>query len=129
MIKIDFGDLIATTHWSDAGKIYKPPFILVINKMDVSEALLLIKSGLKKELVESKHFLDQCKDRNLDMNSVKKVIKDNDILGILEQDKDLYKIWFFYEQRKDLNIILKILPDKRLRLVTIFSCYSERRKR
>src|SRR3989344_4638485 len=97
--------------------------------MDVSEALSLIKRGLKKEIVESKHFLDQCKDRNLDIDSVKKVIKDNDILGILEQDKDLYKIWFSYEQRKDLNIILRILSDKRLRLVTIFPCYSERRTR
>ena len=51
--------------------------------MDVSEALSLIKRGLGKEIVESKHFLDQCKDRNLDVNSVKKVIKNNDILGVL----------------------------------------------
>ena len=97
--------------------------------MDIGEALSLIKRGLKKEIVESKHFLDQCKDRNLDIDSVKKVIMNNDILGVLEQDKDVYKIWFFYEQRKDLNIILRILPDKRLRFVTIFPCYSERRKR
>jgi len=97
--------------------------------MDVSEAISTIKKGLKKDIVESNHFLDQCKDRNLDVNKVKKVIINNDILGILEQDKNLYKIWFFYEQRKDLNIILKILPDKRLRLVTVFPCYSERRKR
>ncbi len=97
--------------------------------MDVSEALSIIKIGLKKEIVESKHFLDQCKDRDLDIDSIKKVIMNNDILGVLEQDQNLYKIWFFYEQRKDLNIILKILPDKRLRLVTVFPCYSERRKR
>ena len=71
--------------------------------MDVSEALSLIKRGLGKEIVESKHFLDQCKDRNLDVNSVKKVIKNNDILGVLEQDEDLYKIWFFYEQRANMK--------------------------
>ena len=72
--------------------------------MDVSEALSLVKRGLKKEIVESKHFLDQCKDRNLDINSVKKVIANNDILGVLEQDKNLYKIWFFYEQRDSVKL-------------------------
>jgi hypothetical protein len=77
--------------------------------MDVSDALLLIKKGLKKEIVESKHFLDQCKDRNLDINYVKKVIMNNDILGVLEQDENLYKIWLFYEQRKDLNIMKNLL--------------------
>ncbi|MBU0470159.1 MAG: hypothetical protein KKA62_01430 [Nanoarchaeota archaeon] len=97
--------------------------------MDVSEALSLIKKGLKTEIVESKHFLEQCKDRNVDIDFVRKVIMNNDILGVLEQDKNLYKIWFFYEQRKDSNIILRILTDKRLRLVTVFPCYSERRKR
>ena len=66
--------------------------------MDVSEALSIIKIGLKKEIVESKHFLDQCKDRDLDIDSIKKVIMNNDILGVLEQDQNLYKIWFFYEQ-------------------------------
>lgn len=97
--------------------------------MDISEALALIKRRLKKEVIESKHFLNQCKDRNLNVKSVKEVIVKNGILGVLEQDQNLYKIWFFYEQRKDLNIILKILPDEKLRLVTIFPCYSERRKR
>ena len=72
--------------------------------MDVSEALSLVKRGLKKEIVESKHFLDQCKDRNLDINSVKNVIANNDILGVLEQDKNLYKIWFFYEQRDSVKL-------------------------
>jgi len=104
-------------------------FLNDMNSMDVSEALSIIKRGLKKEIVESKHFLDQCRDRNLEPASVREVLINNDLLGILEQDTDLYKILFFYEQRKDLNIILKILPDKRLRLVTLFPCYSERRKR
>ena len=97
--------------------------------MDVGEALSIIKIGFQQDFIESKHFLDQCKDRNLNVNSVKKVIKNNDVLGILEQGENLYKIWFFYERRKDLNIILRILSNKKLRLITIFPCYSERRKK
>jgi len=97
--------------------------------MDLNEALSLIKLGLKKEVLESKHFIDQCIDRKIDIYVVKKVISNNEIVGILKQETDLYKIWFLYEQQKDLNIIVRIIPDQRLRLVTIFPCYSERRKR
>ena len=97
--------------------------------MDLKEALSLIKAGLKEEVVESKHFIDQCIDRKINVHEVKKVISNHEMVGILKQEVDLYKIWFLYEQHKDLNIIVKIMSDKRLRLVTIFSCYSERRKR
>lgn len=97
--------------------------------MDLNEALSLIKVGLKEEIIESKHFRDQCIDRKINVHDVKKVISHNEIVGILKQEIDLYKIWFLYEQHKDLNIIVRIMSDKRLRLVTIFPCYSERRKR
>jgi len=97
--------------------------------MELNESLSLIKRGLNEEVIESKHFIDQCRDRNLNISSVKEVIRNNEIVGILKQEVDLYKIWFLYEQHKDLNIIVRIIPDQRLRLVTIFPCYSERRKR
>ena len=38
--------------------------------MDVGEALSIIKIGFQQDFIESKHFLDQCKDRNLNVNSV-----------------------------------------------------------
>lgn len=97
--------------------------------MDLNEALSLIKAGLKEEVVESKHFIDQCIDRKINVHEVKKVISNHEMVGILKHEVDLYKIWFLYKQHKDLNIIVKIMSDKRLRLVTIFPCYSERRKR
>ncbi len=97
--------------------------------MDIGDALKLIKRNLRKKVVESKHFKEQCEDRELDMNLIKETVRKNKILGILEQDEELYKIWFFYEKNKDLNIIIKILSNRRLRFVTVFPCYSERRKR
>lgn len=97
--------------------------------MDISEVIRIVQDALKCDLVESKHFLDQCEDRKLESNKVKEVIKNNEILGIVEQDQNLYKVWFFYEKHKDLNVIVRILPYQKIRLVTIFPCYSERRKR
>ena len=97
--------------------------------MDLSEALSIIKDALKSEYVESRHFKDQCQDRQLDIDVIKKLIMNPEILGITEQNENQYKIWLKYDSRKDLNIILGILPDKKLRLVTLFPSYIERRIR
>ena len=97
--------------------------------MDIGNALKLIKRNLRKKVVESKHFQDQCIERELDKDSVKETVQKNKILGIVEQDEGLYKIWFFYAKHKNLNIIIRILPNRRLRFITIFPCLSERRKR
>ena len=98
--------------------------------MDIGDALKLIKRNLRKKVVESRHFKEQCEDRELDMDIIREAVRKNKILGIVEQDEEgLYKIWFFYEKHKDLNIIIRILPNRRLRFVTVFPCYSERRKR
>ncbi len=76
--------------------------------MELNESLSLIKRGLNEEVIESKHFIDQCRDRNLNISSVKEVICNNEIVGILKQEVDLYKIWFLYEQHKDLNIEVQL---------------------
>ena len=95
--------------------------------MDISIALNIIKKSLKKEVIESRHFKDQCKARNLDITNIKEIITKKQILGILDQEENLYKVWFPYEKNKDLNIITKILPNKKLKFITVFPSDSERR--
>ncbi len=97
--------------------------------MDIEDALKLIKRNLRKKVVRSKHFKEQCKERKLDLDIIEERVQKSKILGIVEQDDDLYKIWFLYEKHKDLNMIIRIQPNRRLRFVTVFPCYSERRKR
>jgi len=97
--------------------------------MEIDKALQIIKKALKKKVLESKHFLKQCEKRDIDIKVIRAVVQENKILGIVEQSKSLYKIWFSYEQHKDLNIIVKIIPLIGLRFVTVFPCYSERRTR
>ena len=72
--------------------------------MEIEKALQLIKSQLKKEVIESKHFKDQCIERELDAEKVKEVAKTNKILGVLEQDENLYKIWFYYEKHNSFMV-------------------------
>jgi len=97
--------------------------------MDIAEALKIIKRTLRKNVVESRHFKEQCRVRTLNTSIIREKVNKNKILGILEQDDGLYKIWFFYDKYKDLNIILRILPNKTLKFITLFPCSSERRKR
>lgn len=96
--------------------------------MDLSYALEIIKENLRN-YTETNHFKEQCEARNLNSNEVIRIIKETQILGIVKQDEELYKVWFEFEKEKDLNIIIKILPNEKLKFVTIFPCYSARRKR
>ena len=96
--------------------------------MEISDALKIIKKNLNSGIIETKHFKEKGGERKLDSNKVKDIAKNNKILGIVEQDEKLYKIWFYYEKHKDLNIILR-LHSNSVRIVTVFPCYSDRRKR
>ena len=97
--------------------------------MNLVKAIKIIKSLRKKYVFETKHFKDQCLERNIDVNTARELIKTKELLGILEQGENTYKIWYHYNKDKDLNIILRIMDEKKLRLITIFLCSSERRKR
>ncbi len=98
--------------------------------MDLSQALSIIRKSLnQKEFTESRHFKDECQERNLSLGEIAKIITENEILGITQQDQNLYKVWFNYVNNKDLIVILRILPDQGLRLVTLYPCDAERRKR
>lgn len=96
--------------------------------MEIGDALKIIKEKLNSIIIETKHFKQQCEDRNLDSEKVIEIATTNKILGIVEQDENLYKIWFSYEKHKDLNIILRLHSDS-VRIITVFPCYSDRRKR
>lgn len=96
--------------------------------MNLLVALNIIQNNIQQNIIESRHFKEKCNERNFDINSIKKLIQKNKILGILEQNNNLYKIWYFYEKNKDLNIILKII-NNRIKLITIFPSESKRRQK
>ena len=98
--------------------------------MDISQALSIIKKGLsEKNVTESIHFKEGCQERNLPLVEITKTIAENEIVGIIQQGQNLYKVWFIYVNNKDLIVIIRMLPDKGLRLVTLYLCNAERRKR
>ena len=98
--------------------------------MDLSQALFIIKNSLKEHLfIESRHFKDECRERNISLEEINKLITENEIVGIAQQDQNLYKVWFDYANNKDLIVIARVLPDQGIKLITLYPCYAERRKR
>lgn len=97
--------------------------------MDLGIALEIIRRELKSGFVESRHAKEQYTDRKIRPELIQSILRNNKILGILEQDESLYKIWLNYDKYKDLNIIIRILPDNKLRIITFFPCLAERRRR
>ena len=89
--------------------------------------MLQIKRARKLKLIPTKHFEAQCTERNLEQEEVEKIILSNKILGIVEQNQNKYKLWLSYKDEKDLHVIVSISIDGRLRIITVFPCYSERR--
>ena len=95
--------------------------------MNIDQALYKLREQLNAPHT-SFHFDEQCNKRSFNIEGIKDVIKQNEILGILKQNEDLFKVWFYYLEHKDLNIIINT-GDDRIKLVTIYPCESCRRKR
>ena len=98
--------------------------------MHLETALKIVKKEIKN-LIEPTYFKEKIIDRGIDIRDVKSAFKKNKVVGILNQnDKEkIYKIWLLYIDDKDLCIIIKIFPDKKIRGITIFPEASERRKK
>lgn len=98
--------------------------------MDIEDAIRLIKHLIKRgAIIESRHYTDQLKERELDPEEVSSTLKGAKILGTIYQEDETYRLWFYYRNGKDLNIIIRILDGKKLRVVTVFPSEAERRIR
>jgi hypothetical protein len=99
--------------------------------MDLEKALKIIKKCLNKNFLESMHFKSVCKDRNLEIEDIRRLIKKNKILGIINQNEkeNVFKVCIHYRNDKDLYLVIKILYDKKVKLVTIFPENLKRRVR
>ncbi len=69
--------------------------------------------------IESKHYLEQCGERKLVPNEIRDLVVQKKVLGITEQNENVYKLWFDYETGKDINIIIRIVNENKIKFITI----------
>lgn len=97
--------------------------------MDLEKIIhFIIKCLRNNNYKETKHFREKCKERELDIENIRNILKKNKILGLEEQNKNLYKIFIYYNKTKDLIIIINTAYSK-IKLLTVFIQDSLRRKR
>jgi len=94
--------------------------------MKIKDVEEFIKSRKPEEISASQKIEEKLNDRKLELEKIKEIISNNDIVGILGQEGNVYKSWFKYEQNKDLNIIVRIKGNN-LYIVSAFPCEIERR--
>ena len=98
--------------------------------MKLKEALEFIETSLRKyNVIESHHFNEKLADREIQEEKIVYVCQNNEILGIVEQNENKYKVTMHYEEHKDIILIVKIVDNGKLKIITYFPEYAERRKR
>lgn len=98
--------------------------------MELEEVISVIRAALSdSDFSKTKHFIEKCEERNLDVPGVQLLLAEHKLLGVVEQNDGLYKLWFAYKKSKDLNLVIKILPQQRLKLITVFPCSTDKRER
>ena len=97
--------------------------------MDLSDTLRYIMNQLKEDIIESEHFLRRCRERGFDPRRIRSTMTESRILGILEQGENLYKLWYHLSKEKDLNIVVKITKEGRIKIVIVFPCNIDKRER
>jgi len=98
--------------------------------MKLVDVFTVIQRNLQENnFIITKHFIKRCQKRKFDIKQIQEIIKDNEILGIIQQRLNLYKLWFEFTESKDLNIVLTITADNQIKLITVYCCSVKRRKR
>ena len=90
--------------------------------MKISEVENFIKTRKTIEIDISPRVEEKLKERNLNIKEIKQMLLNNEILGIVNQGDEVYKLTKDY----DLNVIIRIKGSK-CYIVTAFPCDAERR--
>ncbi|HKZ42806.1 MAG: hypothetical protein A3B06_03920 [Candidatus Yonathbacteria bacterium RIFCSPLOWO2_01_FULL_43_20] len=97
--------------------------------MDLLGALEDIKHLFTQDSIRmTKHEKIRTGIRELSPDTIKDTYQNKDIVGIIEQGPDVYKLWFIFTTDKDLNIVVRRYPEYLL-LITVFECEKKKRLR
>ncbi len=87
-----------------------------------------IRTREKDQIIVTHHSTTRIEERLLGTLDIKDAILNGKMVGIVEQDENLYRVWLKYKKKHDLNIIV-LMDSDRLRIVTVFPSETARRIR
>lgn len=96
--------------------------------MSLDKIMLLIKNMNKEDIIFKPHSKDRIIQRNLSLETIEHYILYEEILGIHNQDNNVYKLWFRYNKVEDLTIVANIIENKIIIITTIKENNTKRLK-
>lgn len=88
------------------------------------EIIQFIKSLNENQIIISFHAKDRFADRNLNKETICTYLFQKEILKIEKQNENLYKLWFDYNSKEVLRIVLKIKES----YILIITVIKEKKK-
>ncbi len=96
--------------------------------MRTSEIEEFIRTRNSAQIHFSTHAEIKCRERGITIEEAENILLKNEILGMLKQNENCYKLWLKYKEDKDLNVIIQ-KEDEDAHIVTIFPCDIKKRIR
>ncbi|MFT4283122.1 MAG: DUF4258 domain-containing protein [Candidatus Woesearchaeota archaeon] len=96
--------------------------------MLLNEALEKVINNLKNKNFElSKHFKQRMDERFIEKEELVNIFSYNELVSFQKQNKNLYKLLYYYNSKKDLAIIVN--TQKEIKLVTVYTVDNSKRIR
>lgn len=86
--------------------------------MSFERVINFIKNLNQSDLILTYHARLRFLQRNLTVDDIFHVIKNNLIFGIHNQNNKVYKLWLWYNNQEDLTLIFK-LKNNKLNIITV----------
>ena len=97
----------------------------------VEEAINIISNCNYSDIQESYHYLRRNSERINDLDLIQKTILNNTLVGILKQDYNKFNVYYEHEYKPkyDLNIIILLTDEEKLKLITVIENLRSKRER
>lgn len=97
----------------------------------LEKALEIIRNCNESQISEARHFTIRNTQRNIDLGIVHNVFLNNDVVGIIKQDLNKFKVYFEHPTRpsKDIVVIFAIEDYENIKFITSFLTEREKREK
>jgi len=76
--------------------------------MSLESVIKFIKNIDEKNIKFKPHSNDRIFQRNLNIETIKHYLINEEVVGLHKQNKNVYKLWFEFSSIEDLSIVVKI---------------------
>ncbi len=96
--------------------------------MSLEPVIKFIKNIKEENIKFKQHSKDRIAQRNLNIETIKHYLLNEEIVGLHKQNTNVFKLWFQYNDKEDLTIVIIINQDNVIILTNIKEGVKKRLK-